>query len=230
MQRQKPDDRQRLSVSLKTREQAAYEALREAVIAGRWQPGEPLVISRIALDLGMSRIPVTNAVKQLASEGFVRVRPHQEAVVAPLNPSEIREIYLMRAALESLALSEAVTRVSAADLAEVRALNDELRQVNDSPNATISDARAIDKVFHHRLREIAGMPQLSQTLRNYADQCEYYRACLLDRHHFAAPTPEGHEPIIEALETQDVDRLRSLMNAHVLLGMDLILNALKEPS
>lgn len=229
MQHKMPEKQERLTVSLKTREQAAYDALRQAVIAGRWQPGESLVISRIALDLGMSRIPVTNAVKQLANEGFVRVRPHQEAVVAPLTAREIREIYLMRATLESLALAEAATKVNATDLAEVRALNEELWRVSEAPDATIEDARAIDKVLHERLRRIADMPHLSQTLQNYADQCEYYRVCLLDQHHFAPPTPERHEPIIDALETRDAGHLQELMNTHVLQGMHLILGALKEP-
>lgn len=230
MQDTSADKRPRLSVSLKTREQAAYDALREALIAGRWQPGESLVISRLALDLGMSRIPVTNAVKQLASEGFVRVRPHQEAIVAPLIAAEVREIYLMRAALEALALAEAATKVSPEDLAAIKTLNEQLRQVKESPGSTIADARAIDRAFHERMRDIAAMPHLSQTLRNLADQCEYYRACLLDRHHFAAPTPKGHEPLIEALERNDPDQLRSLMSDHILQGMHLILEALEEPA
>lgn len=220
------DNRGRFSVDLKTREQAAYEVLRQAVIAGRWQPGESLIISRIALDLGMSRIPVTNAVKQLANEGFVRVRPHQEAVVAPLDPMEIREIYLMRASLESLALEEATAKVTEQDLAEVRAINDELRRVASSGLSTIDDIRAIDKSFHERMRDIAGLPGLSKTLKNYADQCEYYRVCLLDQHHFAPPSAERHEPIIAALESRDAASLRTHMTAHTLHGMDLILDAL----
>jgi len=72
------------------------------------------------------------------------------------------------------------------------------------------------------------MPHLSQTLQNYADQCEYYRACLLDQHHFASPTSEGHEPLINALESRDIDQLQILMKDHVLLGMHLILNALEK--
>jgi DNA-binding GntR family transcriptional regulator len=170
---------------------------------------------------------VTNAVKQLANEGFVRVRPHQEAVVAPLDPKEIREIYVMRAALESLALEEAATRVTEDDLVDVRALNDDLRKEAGSPRSTIENARAVDKAFHERLRDIAKMPYLSQTLQNYADQCEYYRVCLLDQHHFAPPTAERHELIIEALERRDAVQLRAHMTTHVLQGMDLILNALK---
>lgn len=230
MQSNETDKRERLTVHLKTREQAAYEALRQAIIAGRWQPGESLVVSRIALDLGMSRIPVTNAVKQLANEGFVRMRPHQEAVIAPLNAREIREIYLMRAALEALAAAEATVNVTGQDLAEVQACNEELRRVVDAPDSTLENVRAVDKVFHTRIRTIAGMPHLSQTLQNLADQCEYYRVCLLDLHQFAPPSPERHQPLIDALEARDTDRIRARMTTHVLEGMHLILAALERTS
>lgn len=230
MQDQTPVKWGRLTADLKTREQVAYEALRQAVIAGKWKPGESLVISRIALDMGISRIPVTNAVKRLASEGFLRVRPHQEAVVAPLIPAEIREIYLMRAALESLAAAEAAANIASHDLADIRRLNEEIRTVSTAPSSTIEQIRTVDKAFHARIREVANLPHLSQTLQNYADQCEYYRACLLDQHHFASPTPEGHQPLIDALESGDTEELQSLMKDHVLLGMHLILNALGKPS
>jgi len=228
MQKQTPTKWGRLTADLKTREQVAYEALRQAVIAGRWKPGESLVISRIALDMGISRIPVTNAVKRLASEGFLRVRPHQEAVVAPLIPAEIREIYLMRANLESLAVAEAARNITPDDLVDIRRLNEEIRTVSAAEDSTIEQIRTADKAFHARIREVANMPHLSQTLQNYADQCEYYRACLLDQHHFASPTPEGHEPLINALESRDIDQLQVLMKDHVLLGMHLILNALEK--
>lgn len=228
MQKEMPPKWGQISTDLKTREQVAYEALRQAVITGTWKPGESLVISRIALDMGISRIPVTNAVKRLASEGFLRVRPHQEAVVAPLIPAEIREIYLMRATLESLAVKEAARNITPDDMVDIRRLNEEIRTVSTSDSSTIEQIRTVDKAFHARIRAVANMPHLSQTLRNYADQCEYYRACLLDQHHFASPTPEGHEQLISALESQDVDQLQPLMNDHVLLGMHLILKALEK--
>lgn len=218
---------QPLAGDFKTREQAAYEVLRRAITAGRWRPGESVVASRVALDLGISRIPVASAIKRLAGEGFLQVRPHKEAVIAPLDSADIREIYRMRAALEALALHEAASRVAPPDVDEVRALNMELRRVGDLGQATMAEIRAIDRAFHRRMRDIAGMPRLSHTLENLADQCEYYRACLLDQSHLAAPTPERHEPLIAALETRSVRELESLIEKHVLAGMRLILAAME---
>lgn len=211
------------TVHPKTREQAAYDMLRQAIITGRWRPGESLVISRIAQDIGMSRIPVTNAMKQLASEGFIRMRPHQEAVIASLNPAEIREIYLMRAALEALAIEEAVERVSDADITDVTALNDAIGRAASQPGVTIQELRSLDAAFHTRMRDIARMPHVSKTLLNLADQCEYYRVFLLDSHQIAQPSAERHQPLIDALAASQADTARTLMRRHVLEGMHLIL-------
>jgi len=228
MQHDTSNMRGELRVTLRTREQAAYEALRGAIIAGRWQPGEALVVSRLAQDLGMSRIPVTNAMKQLASEGFVRMRPHQEAIVAPLDAADIREIYLMRAALEALAAEEAAHKASTTDLDELTQLNETIRHTADTSGATLAEVRAADKAFHTRLRNLAGMPHLAQTLTNLADQCEYYRVCLLDQHLFSPPSPDRHLPIIKAIEQHDAPQAHALMRTHILEGMHLMLKALED--
>ncbi len=218
------------TVQPRTREQAAYDTLRQAIIAGRWQPGESLVVSRIASDIGMSRIPVTNAIKQLANEGFIRMRPHQEAVVASLVPSEVREIYLMRAALEVLAIEEAVERVTDDDIAAIEAMNQAIGDLAARSDGTIQELRRLDRTFHARVRDIAAMPNVSRTLLNLADQCEYYRVSLLDTHHFAAPSAERHQPLIDALAARQVDQARTVMRAHILEGMDLILVAITDSS
>lgn len=210
----------------KTREQAAYEAIRGNIIAGRWHPGTTLAISHLARDLGISRIPVTNAVKRLASEGFLQVRPHLEAVVAPLEVDAVREVYLMRAALEALALTEAAMRATPDDISSIRTRNDELRLAAAVPTTGVAHLRALDRSFHRHIWQVAGMPFLLQTLENLTDQCEYYRACLLDQQQLSVPLPERHDVLIAALERRAPD-LASLGAEHVLAGMTLIIAALE---
>lgn len=215
-----------LTVEFKTREQATYEALRRAIIQGRWGQGEALVVSHLATELGVSRITVTNALKRLAGEGFVVLTPHKEAAVAPLEPKDIREIYLMRAELEALSAREAAHRVTKGDLDDLRALNDEIARLRAQPEPDIRAIRAIDLAFHRRLRQIPDMPRLSQTLQNLADQCEGYRARLLDFRLLAMPTAERHLPIIAALEAHDSSLAAELMRVHVLEGMEAVLSTL----
>lgn len=207
---------------LRTREQAAYEALRSAIVAGRWAPGTPLVGSRLADELGVSRITVANALKRLSAEGFVRSTPHKGAEVAPLDPAAVREIYLMRAELEALAAREAVRHVTQRDLDELTEINEELRRLS-LESADIRDLRACDWRFHDRLRGISRMPLLVTTLKNYADRCEGYRARVLDTRPLVVPGPERHLAILEALAARDAERANAAMHRHVIEGLEAIL-------
>lgn len=218
------------SADVMTREQAAYNAIRRAIVAGRWRPGETLVVSRIALDLGVSRITVASAFKRLAAEGFIQLRPHKEVVIAALDPAAVREIYLMRAALEAVVLREAAARVTAADLTHARELNETLRRLRASDQTAIAAVRAIDQAFHTQVRAIGALPRIARTLTNLADQCEYYRACLLDQGELAAPSPDDHELLLDALAEHDADRAANLIAAHIIGGMRLILALLETPS
>ncbi len=207
-------------VDVKTREQAAYEALRSAITQGRWAEGEPLVGSRIAEELGVSRITVANAFKRLSAEGFITLVPHKEAIVAHLDPADIRQIYLMRAELEALSARESARIVTDADLIDLHAVNTELGRVETLPDPDIRLLRGVDLEFHRRLRRISRMPLLITTLDNLADQGEGYRARLLDTRHLVVPTADRHIPIISALERRDPDAAATAMRQHVQEGLD----------
>jgi len=215
------------AAEFKTREQAAYEVLRREIVAGRWGAGEPLVVSRLAGELGVSRITVANALKRLAGEGFVRLTPHKEATVARPEPDGVREIYLMRAELEALAAREAAGRVSPAALEALDRLNGEIGHLRSAPEPDIRAIRAVDLEFHHRLRHLSGMPRLAHTLDNLADQCEAYRARLLDPRHSVVPDPQRHLALLAALGAGDAAASGAAMRQHILEGMEAVLANLR---
>jgi DNA-binding GntR family transcriptional regulator len=214
-------------LAFKTREQAAYEAVRAAIVSGRWGQRQPLVVSHLAEELGVSRITVANALKRLAGEGFVDLTPHKGAVVAALDPDAIREVYLMRGELEALSARESAARVRPSDLSDLEAINDEIGRLADS-GATVGELRRVDWRFHARLRRIAGMPLLAQTLQNLADQCEGYRARLLDDRAQVLPAPWRHRPILDALAAHDAATAGEAMREHILAGMRAVLATLDE--
>lgn len=216
-----------LPLDFKTREQAAYESLRQAIIQGRWGPDEPLVVSRIASDLGVSRITVSNALKRLAGEGFVTLMPHKEAAVARLDPAGVKEIYLMRTELEALAIREAAGRTTAEDMKEGRRLNGLIHQMRADPSGAIPAIRAADRAFHRHVRRAACMARLDRLLENLADQCEYYRSRLLDPSALAVPDPASHQTLLDHLAAHDGDAAAGFMRNHILSGMHTVLAALE---
>lgn len=214
-------------LDFKTREQAAYESLRRAIIQGRWGPDDPLVVSRLASELGVSRITISNALKRLAGEGFVELSPHKGAVVARLDPQGIREIYVMRSELEALAACEAACRISPSALDEARRLNERVRRLHAELPDSLPDLRSADRAFHRHVRRAAEMPRLDHLLENLADQCEYYRSRLLDPRQLAAPDPAAHDVLLDALAARNADAAATFMRDHIIRGMTTVLDALQ---
>ncbi|MBI3513028.1 MAG: GntR family transcriptional regulator, partial [Proteobacteria bacterium] len=84
------------------RGRALADQLRQAILAGRYRPGERLVEDRLAAEYGGSRVPVREALKTLAGEGLVELAPHRGACVADLAQGEVEELVEVRATLEGL--------------------------------------------------------------------------------------------------------------------------------
>src|SRR3954464_3473882 len=87
-------------------------ALRERILRGDYPEGEPLRQDAIADELGVSRIPVREALRQLEAEGLVTFSPHRGAVVSSLSLDEIDELFDLRAQIECDLLAHAVPRMS----------------------------------------------------------------------------------------------------------------------
>ncbi len=96
-------------------------SLRQRILAGEFKAGEQLRQDALAADYGVSRIPVREALRRLEAEGLIAIEPHKGAVVAGLEPGEIRELFEMRAVLEAELIRLAVPRLTAADMAEAEA-------------------------------------------------------------------------------------------------------------
>lgn len=91
-----------------TRSAWADHRLREAILGGRLQPGDPLVISTLARELGVSATPLREALGRLAAEGLVELQAHGSARVATVDLGEAVEIYELRQVLEPMALERSV--------------------------------------------------------------------------------------------------------------------------
>jgi DNA-binding GntR family transcriptional regulator len=217
-----------INANFKTREQAAYEGIRSAIVDGRLEQGSLLNVSRLADEIGVSRITVANALKRLSGEGFVQLRPHKEAIVMPLDPALIREIYLMRAELEALAGRELTLHITEGDLVELHRLNDKIAAIWQEPELDVRALRAADLAFHRYLRTISRMELLSRTLENLADRCEGYRARLLDARFRVLPSPERHTELLAAIAGRDAERTAEALRRHILNGMEALLEQINE--
>jgi DNA-binding GntR family transcriptional regulator len=111
-----------------TKADLVYTRLRDAILGGELKPGERVNIDALARKLGISKIPLREAVQRLAGQGLVvQPNPHSGPRVAPLSLREMRGVYLARGAVEGLAARVAAQTISAGELAELQDLNDRMR-------------------------------------------------------------------------------------------------------
>jgi DNA-binding GntR family transcriptional regulator len=203
----------------RTLEALAYEHIRTALVQGRLAPGQRIVASAVARAAGISRIPVLQALRRLETEGFVRINPHRDVVVAGLSPEEFRERFLLMAALEALCLREADGKIAPVTLQRLRTIQAEMvaaRRAGDTTRAVSADGR-----FHRLLWEVSGLRQVVQVLQNVWDRGEYYRVIMHARRGgFAAESLAEHEEILKALEAGDTARAARAVERHRLRAMD----------
>ena len=111
-----------------SKSQLAYEHLRDGITRGGYGPGYRLVLDQLARELGMSVVPVREAIRRLEAEGVVTFERNVGARVAAIDPVDYRDACQTLAIVEGAAVALAQPHLAAADLAEARAINDRLRQ------------------------------------------------------------------------------------------------------
>jgi DNA-binding GntR family transcriptional regulator len=220
-------------ISRRTVAAAVAERLRRRILSGALADGAPLRQDALAAELGVSRIPVREALAQLEAEGLVRLEPHRGAFVAGLSADDVAELFELRAAIEPLLLRRAVPRLAADDLdaaAAALAAFDAALAAGDADRWGELNWR-----FHAALYRKAGRPRmlrLAQELNNSAARC-------VRLHLGLAGTPprahNDHHRLLELCRAGAVDAAAALLARHILeagraLSVLLARPAATEPS
>jgi DNA-binding GntR family transcriptional regulator len=186
------------------------ETLRGAILSGRLAAGDTLRQEDLADRLGVSRMPVREAIKRLHAEGLVEVLPSRRVRVAPLDRAEIEDIYDMRAALEPLAVRLAVPRLTKAQLRDAAHA---LEAADDEEDADTFGVR--NAAFHLALMNPCERPRLLNEIASLLDLSDrYQRAALRDPQHNAR-VREEHAALLAAARDHDADTAARLTEEHV---------------
>jgi len=136
------------------------DVVRDAILEGRIQPGQAIKEKPIAEQLGVSRGPIRDALRVLAEEGLVELRPHRSAQVPELAASDMLETYALRAAIGSLALRKLMLRSSPAGVESVRRQLDALSQAAAAEDHHA--AVAADLAFQNAIVRASGLLQAAR--------------------------------------------------------------------
>jgi DNA-binding GntR family transcriptional regulator len=209
-----------------TRDELIYARLRPAIVEGTLEPGQDVVVTTVAAQLGVSRIPVMHACQRLVGEGFLVSNPRRIVTVAPITEQRIAEGNEVLLALECVALEHAGQRATAADLDDWDELNRAVRAFRRSPGSyemNVADCR-----FHTTLWAAAGKPYLYQQLSLDFDHTESARVLARLLHDPKASSNE-HQEILDALRRHDVAAAQAaLRGVHRSHGTRRAIEALRQ--
>jgi DNA-binding GntR family transcriptional regulator len=175
------------------------DVLLERILEGEYAPGDRLVETRIAHELGTSQAPVREALRELAALRFVETEPFRSARVRAVSPLELAEAYPVRAALEELAASEAAGRMAG----NVDELDAELEAMREA--ARLGDVRrqiAHDVAFHRRIVAAAENRVLLEVWSSLHIEART-TVTLVKTHIDPEALAELHVPILEAIRGGD---------------------------
>ncbi len=196
-----------------TRTQLATTRLRQMITAGDLRPGQRVAEREIAEQLpGLSRTPLREALKILATEGLLTLSPNRGATVTMLSMAEVEDVLELTVGLESLAAEHACMRVSDAEIAEIGALQQKMREAFHENR--LMDYFEINQLIHQRIVEVAGNRELA---RIHATQCariKPYRYAGNRRHERWERALAEHEQIFMALQDRNGALLREMLSAH----------------
>lgn len=198
--------------------------LRDKIVQGELAPATKLNERVLCQELGISRTPLREALKYLASEGLVELLPNRGAVVAPLDPARIKQMFVVMGALEALAGELACANASDADIAEIRALH--YQMVAHYARGELADYFRYNQQIHMKLVESGGNGVLAQnyrTLNAHVKRARYMANLSKERWDKAV---KEHEAILDALVKRDSTRLKALLQDHLGNKMVVVMEAL----
>jgi DNA-binding GntR family transcriptional regulator len=189
--------------------EAVTQTLRQAILRGALAGGQILRQESLAKQLGVSRVPVREAIRQLSSEGLVQITTYRGAVVAALSADDIREIYDIRVGLETTALRLALPHLSPAMLGRAAAV---LEEIEAAIEAVEWGAR--NWLFHITLYTPAQRPRLLALIRTMHDNVGRYLQvypALMQQHY----SQQEHQQLLAACQAQDEQAALRILRQHL---------------
>jgi DNA-binding GntR family transcriptional regulator len=196
--------------------QEVAERLRQRIFSHELPPGTWVDEQALAEHYGISRTPLREALKVLASEGLVTLKPRRGCYVTEISERDLDEVFTVMSMLEGECARASATKASAADLDRLRAIHSDLE--NAAAAGDIDGFFEANQAFHLALHEIADNRWLLQVIEDLR------KVIKLSRHHSLfsdgrlAQSLTEHRDILQALLARDGSGAEALMRAHILSG------------
>lgn len=195
--------------------------LRDAIIKGHYKANDPLRQDQIAKDLGVSKIPLREALVELKSEGLVTFLPRRGAIVSGLSGAEVEEIYTMRLALETAAIEKAIPQLGRADIIRAKSVLEIIESGTEK-----DQWGELNWEFHATLYQAAQMPLMLKTIHTLHNNVTRYLIIYLDRLSASDRSQKEHWDLLRACRDKDTEAALKILRKHLQQASDNLVSYL----
>lgn len=188
------------------------DELRRRIISRELRPGDQILADAVAEQLGVSRVPVREALRILEGENQVEHRPHRGYFVAEMRLADLQELYRIRHLLESDALRQTVPALEEDDFAEMEAALAELEKAHRE--ADIRGHVEANRRFHWAFLRPLRMSRMSRLIQVYYDSCDPYGALYYNTPDNRERSDREHRELIAAARDRDAGRVIEVLERH----------------
>ena len=206
----------------------AYEIIKSGIVEGRFAPGQRLKEEELTVVCDVSRTPVREALRLLASEGLARLMPMHGAQVALMGARELRELYELRAMIEGKAAALAAERMPEAVLDALRRLAGEMEAAVAAREPAALRLAPANAEFHRHIIDAAGSGRLEAMARSVVEApltvrtFERYDRAQLQR------SMQHHRELIDAFAARDSEWAHGVMTSHIRAAFHTVAASLAE--
>lgn len=194
--------------------QEVAERLRQRIFAHELQPGVRIDEQALTVDYGISRTPLREALKVLAAEGLVTLKPRRGCFVTEISEQDLDEIFPLMAILEGRCALEATAKAQAREIAGLERIHRQLESF--AANRQIDRFFETNQEFHARIQEMAGNRWLRQTVQDLRKVLKLTRLLSLSIEGRLEQSLVEHEKILAAMKAGDGLSAQSAMHDHIL--------------
>lgn len=203
------------------------DKIRADIIKGVYKNGERLVEPKLAKNLGISRTPIREALRQLESEGFIEIVPRRGAIVKELTIKDIDDLYAIKANLEGLAARQAVLKISEEQIETLININKKFRDIAEK-QPHLTDEYLKDNIdFHNVFIAASDNEKLIDILDGLAKNFQRLKSMLVSDSGRAAMAVVEHKKIIDAFVSKDPDLAERSVRDHIISGWEYLKDRIK---
>ena len=209
----------------RTEYEKVYEAIRNAIIAGQYAPGERLPQRKLAETFDTTTITVREALRYLEQDGLILIEPKWGAMVVEITAEKIYGRYIVREALEGMAARLAAENITEVEKLELMAMAEECDRELVSERMSRRDKAGLHYKLHEKIVNITRCPELIQSInRNNLHTVILSNAYHIDWRH---DNPERHRTLVQSILSGVADQAEQAMREHVRDGYAMELKALQ---